>query len=125
LAALDANSGVLEAWNPNANGFSHALAISGDTVYAGGNFSSIGGQPSGGIAAIPAVLPMATINAATAITTTQAALHGTITSTVPVTVSFQITANDGLYSTNQTVPAANTAVSGAGVVVSATANGHA
>ncbi len=28
------------AWNPNADGFVHALAVSGSTVYAGGCFSS-------------------------------------------------------------------------------------
>ena len=48
LAALDASSGLATAWDPNAGDPSYstvyALAVSGSTVYAGGNFTSIGGH---------------------------------------------------------------------------------
>ena len=67
IAALDARSGRASAWNPNANGpstwnrnnnrrYAHvvALAVSGSTVYAGGYFTSIGGQPRNSIAALDA-----------------------------------------------------------------------
>jgi len=57
IAALDAATGNATAWNPNAGGYSprvFALAVSGSTVYAGGGFGSIGGQPRNGIAALDA-----------------------------------------------------------------------
>jgi hypothetical protein len=37
-----------------------ALAVSGSTVYAGGNFTSIGGQGRGGIAALDPTTGLAT-----------------------------------------------------------------
>ena len=53
LAALGAANGQLVAgFNPNANGTVSALAVAGNTVYAGGSFSSIGGQPRSGILAL-------------------------------------------------------------------------
>ena len=42
----------MTAWNPNPNGAVHALAVSGSTVYAGGGFTSIGGQRRHGLAAL-------------------------------------------------------------------------
>ena len=58
LAALDATTGTVLAWNPNAQltskGYMHTLAVSGSTVYAGGGFTSIGGQPRSGFAALDA-----------------------------------------------------------------------
>jgi hypothetical protein len=45
IAALDTATGAATEWNPNANGQVLALAVSGGTVYAAGEFSSIGGQP--------------------------------------------------------------------------------
>ncbi len=57
IAALDATTGATTAWNPNAIGGTravHALAVSGSTVYAGGAFTSIGGQARRGIAALDA-----------------------------------------------------------------------
>src|SRR5262249_25365369 len=43
LAAVDATTGALLAWNPNASGEVRTLAVDGNNVYAGGNFTSIGG----------------------------------------------------------------------------------
>ncbi len=55
IAALDAVTGAATAWNPNALGTSpavSALAVSGGTIYAGGAFTSIGGQARNNIAAL-------------------------------------------------------------------------
>ena len=57
LAALDATTGALTDWNPNAGGIPHqtdvmALAASGSTIYAGGNFPSVGGRPRHHLAAL-------------------------------------------------------------------------
>jgi hypothetical protein len=57
IAALDAVTGAATDWNPNASGgyypsSVYALAVSGSTVYAGGWFTSIGGQTRWSIAAL-------------------------------------------------------------------------
>ena len=39
LAAVDATTGTVTTWNPNASGIVNALAISGSTVYIGGAFN--------------------------------------------------------------------------------------
>jgi hypothetical protein len=39
---LDDTTGYALSWDPNANGFVLALAISGPTLYTGGDFTSIG-----------------------------------------------------------------------------------
>ena len=47
IAALDSTTpGLATSWNPDANatGYVNVLAVSGSTVYAGGDFTSIGGQ---------------------------------------------------------------------------------
>ncbi len=62
IAALDAASGDATTWDPNArdangntyNSAVYALVVSGGTVFAGGQFSSIGGQPRRNIAALDA-----------------------------------------------------------------------
>ena len=57
IAALDATSGAATTWDPDANGnlgSVDALAVSGSTVYAGGNFTTIGGQTRSNIAALDA-----------------------------------------------------------------------
>jgi hypothetical protein len=65
IAAIDAASGLATGWDPSAQGdFGvsdvYALAVSGSTVYAGGEFSAIGGQPRNRIAAIEALSGLAT-----------------------------------------------------------------
>ena len=54
IAALRASTGAVKAWHPNANGEVDALAVSGSTVYAGGNFSAVGGKTRHFIAALRA-----------------------------------------------------------------------
>ncbi|MEY2538879.1 MAG: hypothetical protein QOG67_2619 [Verrucomicrobiota bacterium] len=60
IAAISAIDGTATGFDPNAAGFNggtatvYALAISGSTVYAGGYFGTIGGQPRASIAAISA-----------------------------------------------------------------------
>ncbi len=60
IAAIDADTGRATAWNPNANGIIYSLAISGNTVYVGGTFTSIGGQTRNSIAALDATTGAAT-----------------------------------------------------------------
>ena len=62
LAAIDATTGDATNWNPDVQGLGadlndamtevHALAVSGQTVYAGGRFNSIGGQTRHNLAAL-------------------------------------------------------------------------
>jgi hypothetical protein len=54
LAAFDRRTGAVTSWNPDANGEVYALALSGSTIYAGGEFLDIGGQTRHRIAAIDA-----------------------------------------------------------------------
>jgi len=60
IAAIDAATGAATDWNPNANNTVYALAVSGSTVYAGGDFTSIGGQMRNNIAALDASTGAAT-----------------------------------------------------------------
>ncbi|HYA41426.1 MAG TPA: hypothetical protein VEF34_09000 [Syntrophobacteraceae bacterium] len=68
IAALDASTGKATSWNPDATGgrpyypatMVNALAVRGSTVYAGGIFSSIGGQNRNYIAALDASTGKAT-----------------------------------------------------------------
>ena len=60
LAALDATTGLVTSWNPNASAGVLSLAVNGAMVYAGGKFSSIGGQTRNRIAALDAVTGLAT-----------------------------------------------------------------
>jgi hypothetical protein len=51
LAAIG-TGGSLQSWNPNASSSVNAIAVSGTTVYAGGGFTTIGGQTRNYLAAI-------------------------------------------------------------------------
>jgi hypothetical protein len=54
LGAVNASTGAATSWNPEpaGGGFVDALAVWGSTVYAGGEFSSIGGQARNNLAAL-------------------------------------------------------------------------
>jgi len=54
LAAIDADTGAITPWNPNANNTVRTLALSADgsRLFAGGNFSSVGGLSRNHVAAI-------------------------------------------------------------------------
>jgi hypothetical protein len=43
VAAVSATTGQLLEWNPNADRPVHAIAVAGDAVYLGGEFSQVGG----------------------------------------------------------------------------------
>jgi hypothetical protein len=45
LAAVDARSGALAPWDPNATGTVSSLTASGSLVYAGGTFTNLGATP--------------------------------------------------------------------------------
>src|SRR6185369_14190719 len=52
LAAVTTASGQVSDWSPNPNGAVAALAVSENTVYAGGQFTKIGGKDRHHIAAL-------------------------------------------------------------------------
>lgn len=57
IAAVDAATGsLIAAWNPDADGVVHSMALSldGTTLYAGGEFANIGGAARNGVAALDA-----------------------------------------------------------------------
>ena len=63
IAALDASTGAATSWDPNAVGggaYVRVLAVSGTTVYAGGFFSQIGGQPRYRLSALNSSTGLAT-----------------------------------------------------------------
>ena len=60
IAALDIATGIPTAWNPGANFPVRALAVSGNTVYAGGSFSGLGGQVRSRIGSVDATTGLAT-----------------------------------------------------------------
>ena len=64
VAAVDALTGTVTTWNPNATGGSptvvYALAVSGGIVYAGGVFTSVGGQARSCVAALDVSTGLAT-----------------------------------------------------------------
>ncbi len=65
IAALDAATGNATAWNPNATLASsnlavQTIAVDGNTVYAGGDFTIIGGQSRNKLAALDAASGAAT-----------------------------------------------------------------
>lgn len=54
LAALDTLNGEVVDWNPGANSVAGVFLLEGDTLYAGGEFTQIGGQPRNYLAAVDA-----------------------------------------------------------------------
>jgi hypothetical protein len=54
VAAFDQATGALLPWNPNADNTVWSLAVSGSTVYIGGTFLNVGGQPRARLAAVDA-----------------------------------------------------------------------
>ena len=59
LAALDARTGRLGSWDPgvrpSGSGTVWTLAASGSTLFVGGSFSQVGGQPRNGLASVDAL----------------------------------------------------------------------
>ena len=62
IAALSTSTGSASAWTPNPTGGGgtparvSSIAVSGNIVYVGGNFSNIGGQPRNYVAALDATI---------------------------------------------------------------------
>ncbi|CAA9271010.1 MAG: hypothetical protein AVDCRST_MAG56-3056 [uncultured Cytophagales bacterium] len=54
LFAVDAPTGRVTGWNPQADQVVYTLTVSGNTVYAGGSFTAMGGQRRAYLAAIDA-----------------------------------------------------------------------
>jgi hypothetical protein len=60
LAAFDEASGELKPWDPGAEYWVNALAVAGNTVFAGGLFTVLAGTPRNNVAAIDAATGAAT-----------------------------------------------------------------
>jgi hypothetical protein len=54
VAAINATTGALLPWNPNANKSVYALVVAGGNVYLGGDFSTVGGSARSRLAAVDA-----------------------------------------------------------------------
>lgn len=54
LAAVDARTGRVKRWYPTPRGEIDAIAVSGSTIYLGGEFNRIGGMPRRNLAAVDA-----------------------------------------------------------------------
>lgn len=52
IAALDAITGSVTAWNPNPDTYVWDFAFSGTRIYAGGDVTAIGGKRCNRVAAI-------------------------------------------------------------------------
>jgi len=52
VAAVDAMTGLVTAWNPGTDGDVHDLAASGRTVYVAGRFFTVAGQPRFNLASV-------------------------------------------------------------------------
>jgi len=52
IAAIDSTTGTATSWNPNANGTVNAIAVSGSTVYIGGNYTMISSERRPSLAAV-------------------------------------------------------------------------
>src|SRR4029079_2029977 len=51
-AALSTSTGLANSWNPSANARVYTLALNGTTLYAGGEFTRIGGPTRNYIATL-------------------------------------------------------------------------
>lgn len=63
IAAIDGTTGLATSWNPGAAGTQlgvQAIAVTGSQVYAGGTFTTMGGQPRQYFAALDATTGLAT-----------------------------------------------------------------
>ena len=63
LAAINNTTGIITSWNPNTgfgNEWFYSISVADSTVYVGGYFSSIGGQPRNNIAALDTITGLAT-----------------------------------------------------------------
>lgn len=54
VAAIDASTGRLRPWSPDADGAVWSLAVAGDDVYLGGNFSRVDNRPRRRVAKVSA-----------------------------------------------------------------------
>src|SRR5204863_311733 len=86
IAAIKASTGVVTAWNPDADSTVWAIAVDGRKVYAGGYFNTAGGLTRHRIAAFDATTGLATAwnpNASRhVITPSVGGNAGTVTATV-------------------------------------------
>jgi PQQ-like domain len=66
-AAINVETGALLPWNPNTNNVVQAIAVSGQTVYLGGTFGTVGGKNHARVAAVDATTgaPIQTFKAKT------------------------------------------------------------
>jgi hypothetical protein len=55
VAAVSLTTGALLPWNPNANGYVRAIRVVGNSVFLGGSFSNVDGQPEERLAAVTKV----------------------------------------------------------------------
>jgi hypothetical protein len=54
LAAVNATTGAVTGWNPDAEWIANDIAVAGSVVYLGGEFDAMGGQPRSHLAAVNA-----------------------------------------------------------------------
>src|SRR5579871_1514683 len=52
LAACSESTGTVQSWNPGTNGEVMSLATDGTTIYVGGKFTTLAGQPRNNIGAV-------------------------------------------------------------------------
>jgi hypothetical protein len=96
LAAVDAYTGIVYAWNPAPTAWAVPfgdLATNTSRIYVGGGFATIGGQPQSGFAALIPALPtpatpnISPTNSPTVTVTTTASPTRTATPTVTMTAT--------------------------------------
>ncbi|MCX7110621.1 MAG: Ig-like domain repeat protein [Proteobacteria bacterium] len=96
LAALDASTGSLLSWNPNADGSVGALAVRGSTVSVGGSFSTIGGIPRPNLALFAPTTTPTTTSLSSSLNPAQFGQSVTLTAAVnPSAATGSVTFKDG------------------------------